>query len=249
MKKICFRFYEELNDFLSKNKRKARFEHNFIDRASVKDVIESFGVPHTEIDLILVNGKSIGFDYLINDGDDISVYPVFESFDISDVQHLRPAPLRNPKFICDVHLGKLARYLRILGLDILYKNNFADEDIAMISLKDKRAILTRDLGILKRSEITHGYFLRSVNVEEQTEEVVKRFDLQKLIKEFTRCLDCNNQLIQVNKEEIINRLPEKVAIFQKEFHKCPECGKLYWRGTHHQKMLAFVQKIKTINFK
>ena len=87
MKKIYFRYYEELNDFLPKNKRKVRFEHNYIDRASVKDVIESFGVPHAEIDLILVNGKSVGFSYIINDGDDISVYPVFESFDISDVQH------------------------------------------------------------------------------------------------------------------------------------------------------------------
>ena len=215
----------------------------------MKDVIESFGVPHAEIDLILVNGKSVGFSYIINDGDDISVYPVFESFDISDVQHLRPKPLRNPKFICDVHLGKLARYLRMLGFDVLYKNSFEDEEITTISLKERRAILTRDLGILKRSEITHGYFLRSDIVETQTEEVVKRFDLQKLIKEFTRCLDCNNQLIQVSKEKIINTLPEKVAEFQKEFHKCPECGKLYWRGTHHQKMLTFVQKIKTINFK
>lgn len=248
MKKTYLRFYEELNDFLKKNKKKVRFEHSFIDRTSVKDLIESFGVPHTEVDLILVNGKSVGFDYLINNGDDISVYPVFESLDISDVQHLRPEPLRKPKFICDVHLGKLARYLRMLGFDVYYKNDLNDEEIVKISLKERRAILTRDLGILKRNEVAHGYFLRSDNVEIQTKEVVKRFDLQKLIKEYTRCLDCNLQLVQVDKSKIINELPPKVVTFQQEFYKCLSCTKLYWRGTHHQKMLSFVKKIKTMNF-
>ncbi|MCH7974911.1 MAG: twitching motility protein PilT, partial [Bacteroidetes bacterium] len=157
--KIYFRFYEELNDFLPGEKRKVPFEHIYIDRTSVKDVIESFGVPHTEIDLILVNGKSVGFDYLISVGDDISVYPVFESLDITDVQYLRPKPLRNPKFIADVHLGKLAHYLRMMGFDVLYKNDFDDDEIVNVSLTEKRAILTKDRGILKRSEVTHGYWI------------------------------------------------------------------------------------------
>ena len=120
MHKIFLRFYEELNDFLPEEKRKKRFLHQYIDRTSVKDLIESLGVPHTEIDLILVNGKSVSFKYLINDGDDISVYPVFESIDITGLQHLRPKPLRDPKFIADVHLGRLARYLRMLGFDTLF---------------------------------------------------------------------------------------------------------------------------------
>ena len=142
--KINIRFYEELNDFLPEEKRKIRFVHHYIDRTSVKDLIESLGVPHAEVDLILVNGKSVGFDYLINDEDDISVYPVFESFDITDIQHLRPKPLREPKFICDVHLGKLARYLRMMGFDVYYYNDLTDEKIVSVSLKEKRAILTKD---------------------------------------------------------------------------------------------------------
>jgi uncharacterized protein with PIN domain len=247
MHKIYFRFYEELNDFLPAVKRKKRFEHNYIDRASVKDVIESLGVPHTEVDLILVNGKSVGFGYLINDGDDISVYPVFESFDISEVQHLRPKPLRKPKFICDVHLGKLARYLRMMGFDVLYKNSFDDKEIVKLSLKERRAILTRDRGILKRNEVTHGYFIRSGEVEKQAEEVVRRFDLQKLIKEFTRCLDCNYKLIKIAKAKILGELPPKVASYKNEFFKCPGCSKLYWKGTHHQRMLAFIKKMKEKN--
>jgi uncharacterized protein with PIN domain len=247
-KKVTLRFYEELNDFFPKEKKKKRFEHNFIDRTSVKDLIESLGVPHTEVDLILVNGKSVGFEYIINYDDDISVYPVFESLDISDVQHLRPKPLRNPKFVADVHLGRLTRYLRMMGFDVYYRNDLSDKEIVEISSKERRAILTRDIGILKRSDVTHGYFLRSDKVEKQTEEVVKRFDLQKSIKEFTRCLECNSELSKIEKEKIIHRLPPKVSASQNEFFICHKCQKLFWKGTHHQKMLSLVQKIKTMNF-
>ena len=244
MRKIHFRFYEELNDFFPAEKRKVRFAHNYIHRASVKDVIESLGVPHTEVDMILVNGKSIGFDYLINDGDDISVYPVFESLDITNVQHLRSKPLRNPKFIADVHLGRLAHYLRMLGFDALYENNYEDDEIVKISLKEKRAILTKDRGILKRSEVTHGYWVRSSKVKEQVVEIIKRFDMKKLIGEFTRCTECNTILKSISKSEIINKLPPKVSRSQKSFSICPLCKKLYWKGTHHQRMLSFIKTIK-----
>ena len=248
MHKIYFRFYEELNDFLTKENRKVRFTHDYIDRASVKDVIESLGVPHTEVDMILVNGKSVGFDYLITDGDDISVYPVFESLDITIVQHLRPKPLREPKFIADVHLGKLARYLRMMGFDVLYKNDFDDDEIVNVSLTGKRAILTKDRGILKRSQVTHGYWIRSTKVQEQVVEVIKRFDLKNNIKEFSRCIDCNTVLKPISKNEIIDDLPPKVSKSQTEFSRCPACKKLYWKGTHHQKMLSFIQSVKDIEF-
>lgn len=246
MKKVYFRFYEELNDFLPEEKRKVRFTHNYIDRASVKDVIQAYGIPHTEIDLILVNGTSVGFDHLFNDGDDISVYPVFESLDITNVQHLRPKPLRNPRFIADVHLGRLARYLRMMGFDVLYKNDFNDKEIVTLSLSERRAILTKDSGILKRNEVTHGYWIRSTKVEEQVIEVIKRFDLTNNIKEFSRCIDCNSLLTKTDKDKIINELPLKVAHSQEGFYKCPQCKKNYWKGTHHQKMLSFIQSVKDI---
>ncbi len=245
--KINIRFYEELNDFLHEEKRKIRFVHHYIDRTSVKDLIESLGVPHTEVDLILVNGKSVGFEYLINDGDDISVYPVFESFDISDLQHLRPKPLRKPKFICDVHLGKLAKYLRMMGFDVYYYNDLTDEKIVSVSLKERRAILTKDIGILKRNDVTHGYCVRNSKVEEQVKEILTRFDLQKEIKEFTRCLECNSELTKIAKEKIVGNLPPKVNQSLDEFYECPGCKKLYWKGTHHQKMLSFVYRMKTMS--
>jgi uncharacterized protein with PIN domain len=246
MHSIYLRFYEELNDFLPEEKKKKRFVHHFIDRTSVKDLIESLGVPHTEVDLILANDKSVNFKYLINDGDDISVYPVFESLDISNVQHLIPKPLRNPKFVADVHLGRLTRYLRMMGFDVYYKNDLSDEEIVKISLKERRAILTRDIGILKRTEVTHAYFIRTDKVEKQTEEVIIRFDLQNEIIEFSRCLKCNELLKSIKKETIIKQLPPKVAQTQNEFYQCPSCKKIYWKGTHYQRMLSFIQSLKNI---
>ncbi|OGU78771.1 MAG: twitching motility protein PilT [Ignavibacteria bacterium RBG_16_35_7] len=244
LKKVTLRFYEELNDFLPSNKRKRRFEHNFIDRTSVKDLIESLGIPHTEIDLILVNGNSVDFSYLVNDGDDISGYPMFESLDITNLQHLRAKPLRKPKFILDVHLGTLAKYMRMLGFDTLYKNDYIDEEIVKISLKEKRAILTKDRGILKRSEVTHGYWIRSTKTDTQIIEVIKRFDLKEQIKELSRCLLCNSLLKKISKEKIIDRLPRKVKEFQNEFYCCKHCDKIFWKGSHYAKMLAVIERFR-----
>ena len=247
-KKVTFRFYEELNDFLPKENKKKRFTHNYIDKTSVKDVVESLGVPHTEVDLILVNGKSVGFDYLINNRDDVSVYPVFESLDISGVQHLRPKPLRKPKFVADVHLGRLTKYLRMMGFDVFYRNNLKDDEIVNMSLKERRAILTKDRGILKRSEVTHGYWVRSTKVNEQAFEILKRFDLKNQINEFSRCIECNQLLKPVLKEKILNELPVKVVQSQDEFCRCPSCTKIFWKGAHYQKMLSFIQSVKNSEF-
>ena len=244
MHTIYIRFYEELNDLLPDEKKKIRFEHHYLDRTSVKDLIESLGIPHTEIDLILVNGKSVGFDYIINDEDDISVYPVFESFDIKDVQHLRAEPLREPRFIADVHLGRLIRYLRMLGQDVYYKSNLNKEEVVKLSLDEKRTILTMDKNLLKRNEITHGYLVRNSDTEKQVIEIVKRFQLKNQLKEFTRCLGCNSLLRRVEKGEIEFRLPQKVKENQNEFYICKNCDKIYWKGTHFDRMKSLIQKIK-----
>jgi uncharacterized protein len=246
LKKVTLRFYEELNDFLPSTERKKRVEHNFIDRTSVKDMIESLGVPHTEVDLILVNGNSVDFSYLVIDGDDISVYPMFESLDINNLQRLRAKPLRKPKFILDVHLGTLAKYMRMLGLDTLYQNNYEDEEIVKISLKEKRTILTKDRGILKRSEVTHGYWIRSSITMDQLIEVINRFDLKEQIKELSRCLICNSLLKRISKEKVIDRLPRKVKEYQQEFYYCENCDKIFWKGSHYTKMKGIIGKLKML---
>jgi uncharacterized protein with PIN domain len=243
MKTAYFRFYEELNDFLPIEKKKKQFEHNFSGRNSIKDMIESLGVPHIEIDLILANGNSVDFTYIVGDKDEISVYPVFESFDISNVQHLRPKPLRLPKFIVDVQLGSLAKYMRMLGLDTCYKNNYKKDEIIKISLLEKRVILTKDKGLLKRNEVTHGYWIRSNSPLEQISELIRRFDLKRQIKEFTRCLRCNTELIYLAKKKIEEKLPAKVREHQEEFYYCKTCDKIYWKGTHYEKMKGIIPKI------
>ncbi|THB70626.1 MAG: twitching motility protein PilT [Gammaproteobacteria bacterium] len=237
----CFRFYEELNDFLPKNKRKQSFLYRFKGNPSIKDAVEAIGVPHTEIDLILIDGVSVCFDYLIKGGESISVYPVFESFDIADINHLREEPLRHTKFVVDVNLGKLAHKLRFLGFDTLYDNDFADDEIVALSLEQQRIILTRDKGILKNSKVTHGYWVRSDDPKQQVVEVVKRLQLEEGFKPFTRCSVCNGELALVEKEEVAKLLHPDTFKNHDEFLQCQRCGKVYWKGSHYDRILDWIR--------
>lgn len=181
-----FRFYAELNDFLPPERRMASVARPFVDAAPVKDMIESLGVPHTEVDLILANGVSVDFAYVVRDGDRLSVYPVFEALDITPLVRLRPRPLRESRFVLDTHLGRLARYLRMAGFDTLYRNDYSDAELARISLAEKRILLTRDAGLLNRGMVTHGYYVRETTVRRQFAEVMRRFDLRGSVRPFTR---------------------------------------------------------------
>lgn len=245
MKTAYLRFYAELNDFLPPEKRQVQFSFEFTLDNSIKDCIESLGVPHTEVDLLLVNGRSVDFNYIIKDGDSISIYPVFESFNISDVIRLREFPLREPGFIIDVQLGKLAHFLRLLGFDAFYRNNLTGAEIINISLEQKRTILTKSIHLLKNKEITRGYWLRSYNPKEQIIEIIRRFDLKNNIKPFTRCIICNTLLNPVAKYEIAALLPQKVIELYNDFLFCPNCKKPYWRGTHYEKMVIFINTLLT----
>lgn len=240
---ITIRFYEELNDFLPKYRKKQAFEHNFSGNMTIKDIVESLGVPHTEIDMILANGNSVDFNYKPSRNDFISVYPVFESFNIKEVTRLRPEPLRKIRFILDVHLGKLVRDLRMLGFDSLYRNDYDDQEIIDIARDEKRIILTRDIGILKNKAVTHGYWVRSQKPKEQLTEVVDHFDLKANIKPLNRCIECNGTIMKVEKEKIINQLKPKTCLFFNEFFQCRNCKRIYWEGSHYQKMISRINSI------
>ena len=153
MPKVTFRFYEELNDFLPRHRRKADFEAMLKGKRSIKDMIESLGVPHTEVDLILVDGKSVDFNYILQDKDRVSVYPVFEFLNITKVTHLRKIPLRRNKFIADINLGNIVKYMRALGLDLFYDSLLSTREIIEISKRENRVILTKDSKLLKFKEI------------------------------------------------------------------------------------------------
>lgn len=239
---VTFRFYEELNDFLPAEKRKISFSHSVIGTPALKDVIESLGVPHTEVDLILVNGVSVDFSHQLKAGDQVSVYPVFEALDIASVTRLRPQPLREPRFILDVHLGKLARYLRLFGFDTVYDTQYVDADIIRRGVEDKRIILTRDVGLLKNKIVTHGYWLRATDPRQQIREIIQRFDLAGKCKPFSRCLECNGIIVAIEQPGGADRekIPEQVWKEQHDFFRCDSCQRVFWQGSHYDKLAAFV---------
>jgi len=236
MAQVQLRFYEELNDFLPPERRKTAFAHQLTRRTSVKDLIESFGVPHTEVEVILANGRSVDFSYIVQAGDRISVYPVFESLDISPLIRLRDKPLRHPRFVIDANLGQLARYLRLLGFDVIYRNNFTDREVAQIASADRRIVLTRDRALLQHKIITHGYFVRAVKPREQVREILSRLDLHGDLRPFTRCLRCNGELEDVEKDAVLHQLEPKTNKYYHRFRRCKACGQAYWKGSHFNRM-------------
>ena len=238
-----FRFYAELNDFLRPEQRKAEILYRFHVSPTVKDAIESLGVPHVEVDLILVNGASVGFDHRLADDDHVSVYPVFESLDIGPVVRLREAPLRRTAFVADVHLRRLARFLRLLGFDVLHSNEYDDAQLVEVSASEGRILLTRDRQLLKHGRVTHGYWVRSTDPIEQAREVLRRFDLATSVRRFSRCPACNGRLEVVEKEAVAAEIPPKTARWLDEYVQCEACGKLYWRGTHFERLEGLIERI------
>jgi uncharacterized protein with PIN domain len=237
------RFYAELNDHLPADFQYKTLRKSFHVPGSVKDMIESFGVPHTEIELIIANGTSVDFSYVVRDGDRIAVYPMFESLDVTPQLRVRPTVLRDPRFILDVHLGRLAAYLRMLGFDALYQNPFEDSELVRISSEQQRILLTRDRGLLKHRTLSHGYWLRETASRRQLAEVIRRFDLARQMRPFTRCMACNGPLREVHTNAVAGRVPPLVLQTRHQFSECPVCNRIYWRGTHHSRMQRWIQQL------
>ena len=235
-RRVQVRFYAELNDFQPPARRQREFIHEFSGERSVKDLIEALGVPHTEVDLILVDGDSVDFDHRIRGGERVSVYPVFERIDVTPATRLRPEPLRDPRFVCDVHLGKLARDLRTLGFDTLYEPALDDDDLARMSADEHRILLTRDRGLLMRNTVTHGYWLRSTDPRRQASEVVEALDLHRRIDPFARCRECNGTLEPAARDAVSDRVPPRILADHDRFTRCPGCGRVYWRGSHADRL-------------
>jgi uncharacterized protein with PIN domain/sulfur carrier protein ThiS len=238
--RATFRFYEELNDFLPRAQRHRDIVCECARAATTKHMIEALGVPHTEVELILVNGESVGFDRMIEDGDRVAVYPVFEAFDVTPLVRLRETSLRQTRFIADAHLGGMARFLRLAGFDTLYDNNFHDAEIEAIAAREHRIVLTRDRDLLKRRTITHGCYVRALKAEQQLAEIVERLDLRRSAKPFSLCLQCNAPLHPVPKAEIEDLLPPSVRENQQRFSTCEVCHGIFWEGSHWRRMAALL---------
>jgi hypothetical protein len=243
MPEATVRFYAELNDRLPLERRFVESTVRFDGVLRIGVLIHSFGVPAVEVDLVLLNGSPVSLDVSIGDGDRVSVYPVFESLDISRDQRIREAPLRVPRFILDVHLGKLASHLRMAGFDAAYRSDYRDRELQEIARQEGRLLLSRDRRLIEESSLDRAYRVRSENPEEQLAEVLERFQLQRMLRPFTRCLLCNTPLAPVDPDEIHFQVPPRVLNTQTVFRRCPSCGRVYWHGTHVDRMTALMERV------
>ena len=238
-----FRFYEELNDFLPPERRRRAFSCPCAQRATSKHMIEALGVPHTEVELVLLNGESVGFDVLLSEGDRVAVYPKFEAFDITPLLRVRANAMRSSRFVADAHLGGLARLLRMTGFDTLYDNHFQDDEIERIAAAQGRIVLTRDRELLKRRGVTHGCYVHALKPARQLREIFERLDLAGSARPFTLCLSCNAPLHAIDKAQVAASLPPLVRERHARFSTCDVCRGVFWEGSHWQRMRALADEL------
>ena len=231
MSAAYFLFVGRLNDFLPPEQKAQPIVVEFRGRQSIKHLAESLGVPHPEIGQVQVNGQDATLNSITKDGDRVEAWPIPNGWP------------EEPRFILDNHLGRLTAYLRMLGFDCLYRNDYADEELAATAQREGRILLSRDRRLLMRKAVIQGYCPRSLDSLEQLTEVIQRFDLIKHIKRFHRCLRCNHPLEPVAKEAILDRLEPLTKLYFDEFQICPACSQIYWKGSHYEKMEKFIEHI------
>jgi uncharacterized protein with PIN domain/sulfur carrier protein ThiS len=246
MPHATFRFYEELNDFLAPALRRREFEHRCAESATTKHAIEALGVPHTEVELVLVNGESVGFDRLLRDGDRVAVYPKFEALDVTSLLRVRVQPLRVTRFVADSHLGGLARLLRMTGFDTLFEGSFHDDEVEALALAQGRIVLTRDRELLKRRRITRACYVHALRPAEQLREVFNRLDLAASARPFALCLVCNTPLHAVDKAQVSAALPPSVRDRHQRFSRCDRCQRVFWEGSHWRRMRSAIDELLAV---
>jgi len=241
MVSASFRFYDELNDFLARARRGRDVAMPCAQNATVKHMIEALGVPHTEVELILVNGASSGLERLLEEGDRVAAYPRFSRFDVGPLARLRLRPPGRMRFVADAHLGGLARLLRMAGFDTIYANTIHDDEIEARAIEESRIVLTRDRELLKRRGVEFGCYVRALHAQEQLRDVFARYGLAERARPFTVCLHCNAPLRSVPKAAVLERLPPAVRISQEAFSTCDCCGRVFWQGSHWKRMAAMLR--------
>jgi len=239
-----FQFHPLLSPLLDRRFRYDPYLYHFKDSPSVKDAIEACGVPHTEVDVVLANGQSVTFDFRLQDGISVKIVPFGVLSDQQGLVHLSPPTSDPATFILDVHLGRLARRLRLLGLDCYYRNDCDDPSLIETALTQGRIILTRDRGILKHAAVRQGMLIRSGVVDEQVLQVLRRYQHSVRLSPFRRCPDCNGYLLPVAKDTIRDRLLPGTQRDYDQFQQCASCSKLYWEGSHYLRIKAWIDTVR-----
>lgn len=240
---ILMRVYAELNDLLPVEWRFREFRYPLTGGSRVKHLVESAGIPHTEIDLLLRNGEPVGFDASVARGDRVSVFPAFTGLRPGPAQPFRPGLSDSSRFVLDVHLGKLAVLLRLLGFDALFPGDVDDSVLAEISSVDSRILLTCDRQLLKRRSVVHGCLIRSRKPEEQARQVLDRYGLSNSVKPFSRCPGCSGLLSDVEKEDVVHLLQPLTRKYYDEFRRCTGCGAIYWKGSHYVALCSLLSRL------
>ena len=238
---IRVRVYGDLDVFVGERELTAPFG----SPRSVKDLLESLGLPHTELGVIVVDGHAVGFDHQLTGGERIAAYPPFHDLPIPPQQTVVP-PAIAPRFVLDVHLGTLTRRLRLLGFDCWYGTDTDDAELAQIAADEQRILLTRDRHLLMRRKVVHGYCPRSSDPDEQALEVLRRFRLRHRIDPLTRCVPCNGQLAPVKKADVIDELPPRTREHVQQIARCDSCGQLFWPGSHLEAIDAFLARVEAV---
>ncbi|WP_022669122.1 Mut7-C RNAse domain-containing protein [Desulfospira joergensenii] len=241
--RIYIRFSEDLDFFLKKEQQGRRFALDMDRKASVKDIIESQGVPHTEVGRMELEKQTRDFAFIPGRTGALDVSGIKPPFDVLKPGFLRPRPLARIRFVADVNVMKLGKLMLLLGFDTACSSSFSDPEIADISEREKRIVLTRDTGLLKRKKIEFGRRIRSNLPYEQLEETLVFFGLSGKIRFFTRCSHCNKSLEPRDKADVMALLEPKTQKYFSRFFQCPECKKVFWKGSHYAKI---VRKLGTM---
>ena len=238
-----FRFHGNLTDLVTSPAASDWIDYELTGRVAVKHAIEALGAPHVEVEQIVADGAAVSFSHILSQNEEIDVYP--QGFDVPAPNHVRlRQPLERPvKFVLDTHLGRLAAYLRMLGFDAVYENDLDDAALAEISESQRRVLLTRDRGLLKRSVVEYGYCVRHTQPRTQFVEVSERYALQKDAAPWSRCVICNGLLEAVAKADVIDQLEPKTKLYYEDFQQCTACGQVYWRGSHFDRMEKLVNGV------
>ena len=235
MNEATFHFYGALNDFFPDSQKDAPLSCSFNSDQSVKHLIEAMGVPHTEVGCVLINDSPVDFSYRVNDGERVEIYPLAAEASMGE----SPGAAR---FVVDNHLGRMAYYLRMLGFDTLYRNDYQDDELAQTAEQEGRILLTRDRRLLMRNQVQRGYWVRSLSPRQQILEVLRRYNLKAQITPFRRCIRCNGILQLVSKEAVLDRLEPLTRLYFDDFRICPDCQQVYWKGSHYERMRQFIDQ-------
>lgn len=231
---VVFVLHDRLQDFLPPSQRGHPIPCAFRGPQSLKHLLESLDVPHPEVGEVRCDGRQVGLDYLPADGE------VFEVFPWPDGGLPLPTP---PRFVLDGHLGRLAAYLRLLGLDTWYTPQADDATLARIAAQEERVLLTRDRDLLKRRQVRYGYWVRALQPRRQLAEVVQRFALRRYARPFHRCLACNGWLDPVPKAAVLDRLEPLTRRYYHEFRRCRQCGRVFWKGSHYRRLVRLLVEV------